>query len=78
VACQLSAEGSLTEAYRNVVNVVNAVNGMDTFLSTTSPDEDKPHRAAPVEVARPGRNVGGGPHKEYVVLHIRDLPDFVT
>jgi hypothetical protein len=49
VACQLSAEGSLIEAYRNVVN---AVNGMDALLTTTSPDADKPQSAAAVEVAR--------------------------
>jgi hypothetical protein len=78
VACQLSAEGSLIEAYRNVVNVVNAVNGMDALLITTSPDEDKLQRAAAVRVARSGRNVEVRPHKGYVVLHIRDLPDFVT
>jgi hypothetical protein len=56
VACQLSAqlsaEGSLIEAHRNVVNVVNAVNGMDALLTTTSPEEDKPQRAAAVEVTR--------------------------
>ena len=78
MACQLSAEGSLIEAYRNVVNVVNAVNGMDTFLTTTAPDEDKPQRAAPVGVAGSGRNVEVRPHKGYVVLHMHDLPDFVT
>jgi hypothetical protein len=47
-------------------------------LSTTSPDEDKPQMAAPAWVARSGRNVEVRPHKGYVVLHIRDLPDFVT
>jgi hypothetical protein len=52
VACQLSAEGSLIEAYRSVVNVVSAVNGMDALLTTTSPDEDKLQRAAAVEVTR--------------------------
>jgi hypothetical protein len=40
------------EAYRNVVNVVNAVNGMGVLLTTTSPDAHKPQRAAAVEVAR--------------------------
>jgi hypothetical protein len=38
------------EAYRNVVNVVNAVNGTEALLSTTSPDKDKPRMA--VGVAR--------------------------
>ena len=52
MACQLSAEGSLIEAYRSVVNVVNAVNRRDALLTTTSPDADKPQRAAAVEVAR--------------------------
>ena len=52
MACQLSAEGSLIEAYRSVVNVVNAVNGMDTLLITTSPDADKLQRAAAVEMTR--------------------------
>ena len=41
-----------TQAYRNVVNVVNAVNGMEALVSTTPPDAGKPHRAATVEVAR--------------------------
>jgi hypothetical protein len=36
----------------NVVNVVNAVNGMEALLSTTPPDADNPQRAAAVEVAR--------------------------
>jgi hypothetical protein len=40
------------EAHRNVVNVVNAVNGMEALLTTTSPDADKPQRAVAVEVAR--------------------------
>jgi hypothetical protein len=40
------------EAYRNVVNVVNAVNGTDVPLPTTSPDAEKPQRAVAVEVAR--------------------------
>jgi hypothetical protein len=39
------------EAYRNVVNVVNAVNAMETLLTTTSPDVDKPQRAAAAWVA---------------------------
>jgi hypothetical protein len=52
VACQLSAEGSLIEAYRSVVNVVNAVNGMDALLTTTSPDADKPQRAVAAWAAR--------------------------
>lgn len=66
------------EAHGSVVNVVDAVNGMETLLATTLPDGDKPRRAAAVGVARSGRNVGGRPHKGYVVLHIHDLPDFVT
>ena len=52
MACQLSAEGSLIEASRSVVNVVNAVNGMDALLTTTSQDADKPQRAMAVEAAR--------------------------
>jgi hypothetical protein len=66
------------EAYGNIVNVVNAVNGTDALLTTTSPDEDKSQRAMAVEVARSGRNVGVRPYKGYVVLHICTLPDFVT
>jgi hypothetical protein len=47
-------------------------------LTTTSPDEDKAQKAKAVGVTRSGRNVGARPHKGYVVLHIRDFPDFVT
>jgi hypothetical protein len=40
------------EAYRSIVNVVNAVNGMEALLSTTPADKDKPQRAAAVEMTR--------------------------
>jgi hypothetical protein len=49
------------EAYRNVVNVVNAVNGMDALLTTTSPDADKLQRAAagvpPLRNTLPSRKI---------------------
>jgi hypothetical protein len=40
------------EAYGSVVNVVDAVNGMETLLVTNPADANKPRRAAAVEVAR--------------------------
>jgi hypothetical protein len=52
---------------------------MDTFFEhNLTRCEDKPQMAAAAWVARSGRNVEVRPHKGYVVLHIRDLPDFVT
>jgi hypothetical protein len=78
VACQLSAEGGLIEVYRNVLNLVNAVERSDARLTTTSPNADKPQRVAAVGVARSGRNVGGPTHKGYVVLRFYTFPDFVT
>jgi hypothetical protein len=39
-------------SYRNVTNVVNAVNETDALLTTTPPDADKPRRAAAAWVAR--------------------------
>ena len=51
MACQLSAEGSLIEAYRSVVNVVNE---RDARLTITPPDADKLQRDAAVEVAQAG------------------------
>jgi hypothetical protein len=44
------------EAYRNVVNVVNVVNGTDALLTTISPDEDKSQRATALEVTRADRS----------------------
>ncbi len=75
MACQLSAEGSLIEVYRNVVN---AGERRDARLTTTSPNADKPQRVAAVGVARSGHNVGAPTHKGYVVLRFCTFPDFVT
>ena len=78
VARQLSAEGSLIEVYRNVVNLVNAVERRDARLTTTSPNADKPQRVAAVGVARSGHNVEAPTHKGCVVLRFCTFPDFVT